>query len=193
MWKAAWQEFHFSPVEAALLEQGLRELDRAIEAEEVLRTEGLTVATGADMVRAHPCVKIAKDSLSAHRAVLRGLGPERPVSSITPDEVERATATSVDANGWSDRTQGKLQKYLKAATRYGHVKLKRLPEDTLTAVDFGELDTTPTTNGLEYDRHEVALLCAPHESMTGASRSQPTSRRTWAGGSARSADCAART
>jgi len=74
VWKAAWQEFHFSAAEAALLEQGLRELDRAMEAEEVLRKDGITVETGADMVRAHPAVKIAKDSLGAYRAVLRDLG-----------------------------------------------------------------------------------------------------------------------
>ena len=81
--------------------------------------------------------------------------------SITPDEVERTTADAATVNGWSDRTQQKLQKYLKAASRYGHVKLKKLPEDPLTAVDMADLDTQPSTDGLEYSAEEVALLCTP--------------------------------
>ena len=74
IWKDAWSLYEFSQAESALLEQGLRELDRASQAEDVLRSEGLVVRSPTGNVRAHPCVTIAKESLASFRAVVRDLG-----------------------------------------------------------------------------------------------------------------------
>jgi integrase len=80
--------------------------------------------------------------------------------SIEPDEVERAVYDGRARVGYGPRTEEKLLKYLKAATRYVSRKTSILDRDPLAAVDLPSVPE-PDTDRLVYTASEVPLLTKP--------------------------------
>ncbi len=76
--KTLWDELttdHESPGRLALLLTGLEALDRADEAKAIIDSEGLTIVTeSTGMARAHPLLKVEKDSRAQFVKVMISLG-----------------------------------------------------------------------------------------------------------------------
>ena len=63
LWRAVVPDRVLSPGRVALLQEALSALDRADQARVILEKEGLTVVTeSTGMVRAHPLIRVEKDS-----------------------------------------------------------------------------------------------------------------------------------
>ena len=63
LWRAVVPDRVLSPGRVALLQEALSALDRADQARVILEKEGLTVVTeSTGMIRAHPLLRVEKDS-----------------------------------------------------------------------------------------------------------------------------------
>lgn len=86
LWRETIEAYELERHHLELLERGCRSLDQAIEAEAIIRREGLVVE-GRYGMRAHPAVAIARDSRTQFARLLReldlGASPVR-IRTCTP-------------------------------------------------------------------------------------------------------------
>jgi P27 family predicted phage terminase small subunit len=75
LWRATVEGYELERHHLELLERACRALDHAIEAEEIIRRDGLVV-DGRYGVRAHPAVAIARDARVAFARLLREIDLE---------------------------------------------------------------------------------------------------------------------
>jgi phage terminase small subunit len=75
LWRETLGRFPFLATELALVTSGLRSLDRAEYAREVLKVEGLTLTTeSTGVTRAHPLIRVEAEARREFRLTWRTLG-----------------------------------------------------------------------------------------------------------------------
>lgn len=94
---------------------------------------------------------------------LRQLGAQRSIQEITEAVVERTVLEAGDREGWSGRTRAKYLRYIKAAFRYGHRKLRWLKEDQdLKGVELPKANS----GGPSYEPGDIPKLRAAAPSIS---------------------------
>lgn len=82
VWAAATASKVRTTERLALLRLACESLDRADQARDLIDREGVCVKTGTNMTRAHPALKVERDSRATAAKLLRQLGVDHEPSQL---------------------------------------------------------------------------------------------------------------